>query len=180
MVTIAAKRSLARSGGNHVGDIEHITVRLDLDLNPVLVYYSVHDFSYTIAWNDAEKYGGHPVAYSAWGSHGLWPSVGDHKYKDVPALVDRCSKGVAWDSWDSVICFDYGARSGLSGSPWPAWMSTDYLNAGPGDPSAPGGAGIYRWGNPRQGVCLGGECQLNDGPTGMADKYDVWNPEVLG
>jgi len=37
----------------------------------------------TIRWADVAKIDGRPIAYSAAGSHGLWPTPGDHVYADV-------------------------------------------------------------------------------------------------
>jgi hypothetical protein len=121
----------------------------------------------------------HPVVYSAMGSHGVWKDAGTHEYQDlvVATLSDICSQGTAWDTWNDVRGYDYNNSAGLNVS-WPAWMSTDYTNAGSGDPSVPGNGPIYRWGNEHQGSSYFGQYRLEDGPTGPAAK-GVWNPDTF-
>jgi Concanavalin A-like lectin/glucanases superfamily/Vacuolar protein sorting-associated protein 62 len=169
--------------GNHVSDWEHVTVRLVWG-QPEAVYISAHDFGGAYPWylNALGRTNlTHPIIYSAWGSHGCWVNPGSHTYDSIPALgdlTDYCSAGTPWNTWERVAAFDYNAQAGLGASQWPAWMSTDYGNPGTGDPTIPGNGPIYRWGNPRQGTCVSGECRLNDGPTGPADK-NVWAPGIF-
>lgn len=37
----------------------------------------------TVRWEDVLKVDGRPVAYSAMGSHGVWPAPGNHVYAHV-------------------------------------------------------------------------------------------------
>ncbi|HEX4694895.1 Vps62-related protein [Sphingomonas sp.] len=165
--------------GNHVGDWEHLTVRLDSQLNPISVYMSQHSGGETISWADVEKSGTHPVAYAAWGSHALYSSGGDHVYSSV--LVDKCGKGTQWNTWDRVETYDYGAKTGLGSSVWPTWMTTDYTSTLPGkDAADPRSGGIYRWGNGGNGATVAGQRQLEDGPTGPIDKGDCWDRSTFG
>ena len=188
--------------GNHVGDWEHITVRLLQDMQgelvPDQVYLSAHDFGGAYAWADIEKFEStHPVVYAAWGSHGVWKDPGDHVYMTIGEevlgvcvtlvcadLTDETAPGVAWDTWTRVAGFDYAAKQGLGAQTWPVWMREDF--AQPGDPPAdePGHGPIYRWGNAEDCSTLGvdisdliGVCRLEDGPTGPASK-GVWGPEL--
>lgn len=176
---------------NHVGDWEHITVRLAWqyeDLNwefkPSQVYVSAHDFGGAYDWNSPEiqKEDTHPVVYSAWGSHGLWVNPGDHAYGEVLGvdLIDECGEGTAWDTWNDVVAFDYYDPSGnsgwgLVGSQWPTWMQNDFtepgcdVNANPGCDEDPAIGAIYRWGNPKDGEVFG-FYRLTDGPTGPVSK----------
>jgi hypothetical protein len=42
---------------------------------------------------------GHPVVYSAWGSHGIWGKPGNHNYNTLPTgerLNDSTTKGIEW------------------------------------------------------------------------------------
>lgn len=166
--------------GNHVGDWEHVTVRLDPRLKPVQIHLSAHDGGETISWSGIQKSGTHPVAYAAWGSHALYSTSGDHTYKSIPKLTDKCSAGTSWDSWDSIETYDYAAKKGLGGSVWPSWMTDDYTGTIAGmDPADPHAGGIYRWGNGKNG-CLAGQCRLEDGPTGPIDKGDCWKPDTFG
>lgn len=188
--------------GNHVGDWEHITVRLlrgpDDALSPSQVYLSAHSFGGVYEWADVERHAEtHPVVYSAWGSHGVWDSPGDHVYMSIGEeqfgvcitlvcadLTDETSQGTAWDTWENVAGFDYFAQEGLEGESWPVWMSDDFKDPGADPADVPGGGPIYRWGNTEDCSTLGvdisdliGVCRLEDGPTGPVSK-DVWGAEL--
>ena len=188
--------------GNHVGDWEHITVRLtrlpDQTLTPVQVYLSAHNFGGAYAWADLEHFDiTHPVVYSAEGSHGVWSAPGEHVYMTIGEevagfcvtlvcadLADDAGAGTAWDTWKNVAGFDFVAREGLAGAAWPVWMSDAFTDAGAAPATVPGGGPIFRWGNPEDCSTLGvdisdliGVCRLEDGPTGPASK-DVWGPEL--
>ena len=178
--------------GNHVGDWEHVTVRLmwgyddqtGWSLQPVQMYLSAHDFGGIYGWDEIPKINDtHPVVYSAWGSHGVWKTAGAHVYGSAMGtdLVDECSEGTAWDTWNYLEAFDYNANQGLDGNTWPVWMSDDF--ADPGifcEFSNPACGPIYRWGN-MEDECLPppiGYCILENGPTGPVSK-GVWSPGIL-
>jgi len=188
--------------GNHVGDWEHITVRMlrgpDDVLVPDQVYLSVHSFGGAYAWADIERYEDtHPVVYSALGSHGVWSEPGDHVYMTIGEevlgvcvtivcadLTDETAAGLAWDTWTNVVGLDYGAQDGLGGESWPIWMSEEFTAPGDDPVMVPGHGPIYRWGNPEDCTTIGidisdliGVCRLEDGPTGPASK-NVWGPEL--
>lgn len=170
--------------GNHVGDWEHITVRLTKAENngvtyvvPIQVYLSAHSFGGSYEWTDISKeQTTHPVVYSAWGSHGFWKDPGNHEYADYVffSLVDVCNQGLAWDTWNNTEKYFYTESRGIDTTQWPTWMSTDYSNPGTGDSSNPANGPIYRWGNEQMGTSYFGQYRLEDGPTGPADK-GVWN-----
>lgn len=118
--------------GNHVGDWEHLTVRLTWayddqsgwSLKPALVYMPAHDFGFTYEWDDISKINNtHPIIYSALGSHGNWQKPGVHVYKVIPViekpLFDETAEGSAWDTWNFVEAYDYDLKQGLSGKTWP-------------------------------------------------------------
>lgn len=48
--------------------------------------------------------GGHPIVYSASGSHGLWATAGKHVYKLVlgDQLTDHTAAGTPWETWRSL------------------------------------------------------------------------------
>lgn len=179
--------------GNHVGDWEHVTVRLmwvyddqtGWSLQPVQMYISAHDFGGIYEWDQITKFEGtSPIVYSAWGSHGVWLTAGRHRYDEVchpwpwcEDLVDWTSEGTAWDTWNYLEAFDYNAKKGLGGSIWPMWMSANFADPGICDPSNPACGPIYRWGNMRRGSVLG-YYRLEDGPTGPVSK-GVWSPGIL-
>ena len=90
------KKLLDTVWGNHVGDWENMVVRLDSSLRPTEVFMSQHAGDQMVPWTKVELHSsGHPVAYSAQGSHGLYPGAGNHEYKSTAAgaLVDVTSKG---------------------------------------------------------------------------------------
>ena len=173
--------------GNHVGDWEHLTVRCEkvvvndtMYLQPIQVYVSIHSFGNLYSWSSITKTGNtHPVAYSAKGSHGTWKDSGSHTYQEtiLGDLVDYCSEGTAWDTWNIVQGFDYNNQTGLN-TTWPAWLGTNYTSAGSGDPAVPGNGPIYRWGNEKDGGPYFGYYRLEDGPTGPMEK-SCWNPNTI-
>ncbi|MCK5229525.1 MAG: Vps62-related protein, partial [Desulfobulbaceae bacterium] len=172
--------------GNHVGDWEHVTVRLTWQydaisgwtVKPFQAYVAAHDFGGAYDWDDSRLQkvdDTHPVVYSALGSHGLWIEPGRHKYGEVcwpicEDLVDWCSEGSPWDTWNSLVGFDFTDKQGLGGEIWPTWMSDTFTEAGDcGDPSEPGCGAIYRWGNTEWGS-VSGYYRLTNGPTGPRSK----------
>lgn len=169
-----------------MGDWEHITVRLH-DLKPTELYYAYHGCGDKQSWWSVRKVDGHPIIYSAKGSHGSWLSTGSHIYKrfevpvDIPVhgtkariydLTDETSQGDVWDTWNRVEGFDWQRKLNLVGNQdhrpgqsFPSWLSDHYGS---------GGNGIDRWGyreNAQKGTCLGGQCQLVQGPTGPNRKH---------
>lgn|GEM_PF-3582169 len=177
--------------GSHVGDWEHITVRLswqfgDMEwaFEPYQIYLSAHNFGRNYDWDSSslQKVDSHPLVYSAWGSHGLWVNSGDHiyDYAGSTPLIDECDAGTVWNTWENIVAFDYydpfGKNGrGLEGSLWPIWMRDDFAESGcdtdanPGCDEDPASGAIYRWGNPAWGDVLGYD-RLTDGPTGPVSK----------
>ena len=54
-----------------------------LDMHNVTDRISFDTSGRTLRWGDVPKYDGRPVAFSALGSHGLWPTAGEHMYINV-------------------------------------------------------------------------------------------------
>jgi thiol-disulfide isomerase/thioredoxin len=185
--------------GNHVGDWEHITVRLGWvyepstgwAIKPLHLFVSAHDFGTSHPWDTIEKVQGsdHPIVYSAKGSHGLYVTAGPHRYDKIWVLFypiflyDYTGNGAEWNTWTNLETFDYDGEYGLGSSVWPRWMSTDYeapcAPDNPGcDPHDPASGPIYRWGTCRFGDCsiLGIDtgCIMTDGPTGPVAK-GIWD-----
>lgn len=194
--------------GNHVGDWEHVTVRLTGDLDdglvPDQVYLSAHNFGGAYPWGDGQVElhdGTHPVVYAAWGSHGFWAQPGDHVYMEIGIedpvfdtcitlvcadLTDSTEAGIAWDTWEDVYGMDFFAEEGLAGLPWPAWMSDAFTDPGAGDPSVPGDGPIFRWGNAEDCSVLGIPIDITDliGVCRLEDgptgpvSKNTWGPEL--
>lgn len=174
------KKVLGTLWGNHVGDWEHVTVRLDWNLNPHEVFAASHDKGQLKSWNSVEKFQGtHPVVYVASGSHGMYFDSGNHTYKSLAGglikLKDNRPDKARADAFfnpDTLAMFDVATKKDIkSGATWPDWIN------------------IFRWGN-RERDCgrvtiFGktidlGVCQLEDGPTGPMFKtfmQSYWNRE---
>lgn len=130
--------------GNHIGDWEHITIRLVPNTEngktyyqPTIVDYSAHSFRMYYAWDDINVIDGtHPEVFTAQGSHGMWKDEGSHVYADakIVKLTDECSKGTAWDLWQEnnleTYCYDAIEKTGwgIGNSQWNTCFDTDYLN----------------------------------------------------
>ena len=185
--------------GNHVGDWEHITVRLGWvyepstgwDLKPIHLFVSAHDFGTSHPWDTISKVPGsdHPIVYSAEGSHGIYVTAGAQRYGKIVVhvhppcfLYDYTGEGKPWNTWTNLETFDYDAEHGLGLSSWPRWMSTDYTAPcapdNPGcDPYDPASGPIYRWGTCGFGTCqiwfVKLVCRMADGPEGPVAK-GIW------
>ena len=183
--------------GSHVGDWEHITVRLSWvynpstgwEIKPIHLFVSAHDFGTSHPWDTIEKVPpdtDHPIVYSAEGSHGIYVTVGRQRYGKIDKagglyiafLYDYTGEGSQWNTWTNLETFDYDAEHGLGSSVWPRWMSTDYEAAcapdNPGcDPYDPASGPIFRWGTYEFGTCWI-KCRMDKGPTGPVDK-GMWN-----
>lgn len=194
--------------GSHVGDWEHITVRLYWQqsektgkwllapaqgVGTVSIHIAAHDFGGDSGWNEIPKVRGteHPIVYAAWGSHGTWKEAGNFTYKKIimktKKLIDRTNEGTAWDTWKNLEMFDYNAKKGLGptwkGS-WPTWMEKDNSSQAMGGQD-PASGPVYRWGNSRMGKVKYPPFRkkdyyyrLVDGPVGPVDK-GYWNTPEL-
>ncbi|SEU36467.1 Vps62-related protein [Stigmatella erecta] len=146
--------------GNHVGDWEHLTVRF-VDGRPAQVYMSQHadGQTFTFGGKEVALSGWHPEAYSAKGSHGLYPDAARHTYETLfngDALHDDTSRGVAWNTWDRPVIFNWQPMGTFTGS-------LSWLNI------------TSDWGNEAAGCDnivsqQSGECVLNSGPTAPLKK----------
>ena len=174
--------------GNHVGDWEHITVRLtwqkvwgkwylipSMDAEVPSLYLASHSHGQRWRWPvrrvpDTH----HPIIYAAKGSHGCYLKVGSHTYKShfiTGKLTDHTDKGTAWDTWNKLECFDYDAKQGLGPTwkgNWPTWLKKDTGDRNVGNEN-PASGPVWRWGNYQRGK-IAGQYRLTDGPTGPADK----------
>ncbi|XP_078359475.1 uncharacterized protein LOC144643950 [Oculina patagonica] len=165
--------------GHHVGDWEHITVRLKKegsDYNIYSMFLSVHNSEVTnkfggeYLWGNGKftkggqslaMHGGtHAIVYAATGSHGFWAATGRHVYKKLPngdTLVDYTSSGESWYTWKQLKPVEYNPNGQYSGE----FKFLEFTG---------------RWGNKKEGCgiqiveYLVDECQLNPGPTGPARK----------
>jgi hypothetical protein len=184
------KKCISTTYGHHVGDWEHISIRLIPEWDevsgqwiytPYQIYLSAHDFGKLYPWDDIDiqKDSTHPIVYAAWGSHGIWATIGEHVYRSIEIcdFVDYTGAGDPWDTWEYVEAYDYDTRTGLTGNAWPTWMSKAYDDGRLGY-TDPASGPIYRWGNDKK-MCVDPNpfdipCQREQGPTGPIDK-NVWD-----
>jgi hypothetical protein len=80
----------------HEGDWERITVFLDADRQPTSAFYYSHHAGAPSAWSSLELDDGHPVVYSAEGSHASFTRPGDPL-----DLVD--AGGPRWETWHNLV-----------------------------------------------------------------------------
>ncbi|KAL7423849.1 Vacuolar protein sorting-associated protein 62 [Cryptotrichosporon argae] len=150
--------------GNHVTDWEHLRVRT-INGTAVSADFDTHSgpqySAGTVRWEDIEKHEGRPVGYAAAGSHGMWPTPGDHIYAhllDLFRLVDVTDDdGAVWDTAGRVVPLQYWDNPADRRRMWhggeDGWVN-------------------FRghWGNRGKNDCwwhrIVGICQLVDGPPG--------------
>ncbi len=134
-------------GGNHEGDWERITVVTDQAGQPDGVVFSQHLTKCRMDWAKVAGKDGHPVAYSAVGTHGSYP-IGDAKYRmddptlgKVRALDDKTStKGETWQTWNTLKevqqepWWGYAGGWGEVGAPI-EFKKLDKTETGPAGPS---------------------------------------------
>ncbi len=88
--------------GVHEGDWERVRVWLDKDAIPSHVTYWTHEEVGSLPWSQVSKDQGHPVAWSALGSHGSYPRAGSYETASGP-LNDLAGgkKGEVPTRWDT-------------------------------------------------------------------------------
>lgn len=109
--------------GNHVADWEHCMVRFK-DGVPQGMYLSEHEGGQAYAWEAMEKrnvtYGApdvkevteRPVIYSAYGSHAMYATPGDHPYiLPFKMLKDVTDRGPMWDPAQNHYAYHYDYES---------------------------------------------------------------------
>lgn len=88
----------------HEGDWERITVRLNDENRATAVAFWNHDGYCTRTWSRVlkTKKGGHPIVFSALGSHASYPDSGNYRIEvdNVPDQVDRTRRSdKKWRTW---------------------------------------------------------------------------------
>lgn len=176
-----AKKLFGIEFGNHIGDWEHITVRLMLTeengkryYSPTIIDYSAHNFRNYEAWDEVERIDEtHPVAYTAWGSHGMWRDAGTHIYVNavVVKLTDECSQGTAWDLWqkDAIETYSYDAKiftgRGIGKSEWNTCFDLTYYDENSN--------AVTNWGNYGIKPPVQIYARLDGGPGGPQQKRSL-------
>ena len=131
--------------GDHEGDWERVTVRLNDRNRATHIAYFQHDGDpCVLRWSSrrVRKRGGHPIVFSAKGTHASYPRAGRYPLPGPPE--DEASHGRTWPTYRSL----QNARS----QPWfnfgGAWGQVGELKetTGPLGPSAAKGAVPDDWG----------------------------------
>ncbi len=178
-----AKELFGIEFGNHIGDWEHMNVRLLLEkegddyyITPIFAQYSIHSERMYISWDRVPKCDEtHPIGFIANGSHGIWPKEGKNVYKDlfIIKLTDICSKGEKWDLWENnnLETYSYDALTwsgeGIGNSDWNTCFDHDYYNENSNS--------IIRWGNLGFNYPIQVYPRLQNAPEGPTCKKSVFD-----
>lgn len=182
-----SKVILGMQFGNHIGDWEHMSVRLmkyeesgKTYYRPIIVEFSTHSVRTFYSWDEVTITDGtHPVSYIALGSHGYWKDPGVHAYVDIKVarLTDECSEGTAWDLWknDSLETYGYDSLNhtgwGVGGSEWNTCFDLDCYNENSN--------AVSSWGNRGWSPPVMIYPQLGGGPSGPPGKDVLSNYYVF-
>ena len=79
------------------------------------MYFAIHNFGYKYDWNGRTfargsdevqiSNDGHPIVFSAEGSHGSWTTNAKHIFTNIPvvgSLVDYTNYGIEWRTWENL------------------------------------------------------------------------------
>lgn len=126
---------------NHEGDWERISIRLSRSNRPTHIAYYQHNKYCVSEWAKVEKYKGHPIVYSAKGSHASYPNRGKHFtgiWWDYTA-----SGGKIWQTWRNLLVVRAQPWYGFGG----AWgeVGESSTTTGPLGPSAFKGSAPSSW-----------------------------------
>jgi len=86
---------------DHEGDWERISVRLNDDDEAVTVAYYAHEGYCTRPWSEAGRHNGHPLAYSARGTHATYPWLGEYPIAGGLA-TDITGRGLGWATYERL------------------------------------------------------------------------------
>lgn len=125
---------------NHEGDWERVAVQVKDDQPVGVTFWKHNEPACMVPWTSLDNWEGHPITYSAKGSHGSYPDVGLHGH---PGGTDTTSQGDEWQTWEHA--------QSITEQPW--W----------------GYAGAWGWQNPVNRSLLK-EFSGPDGPNPVYDK----------
>jgi hypothetical protein len=136
--------------GKHEGDWENITVNLNGDNRATKVAFFHHGKSCTVQWKSPElqKCHGHPVVFSAHGSHGSYPSAKKWERNNLPD--DHTGRGVRWRTYQHLKSLVHQPWYGYGG----AWGQSDVNVLKDGNNTGPLGPSKFKnplpddWTNP--------------------------------
>ena len=178
-----AKEVLGMEFGNHIGDWEHVIVRLLVEENsgvlsvtPIFAQYGIHSERLYIPWNELPRFEEtHPIGFIANGSHGIWPNAGKNVYKDlfIIKLSDICSEGENWDLWEgsNLETYSYDAKAwtgkGIGESNWNTCFDHDFYSRKSNS--------LVRWGNFGYEYPIQVYARLQNAPEGPTCKKGVFD-----
>eukprot|EP00455_Lapot_gusevi_P044431 TRINITY_DN554_c0_g1_i5.p1 TRINITY_DN554_c0_g1~~TRINITY_DN554_c0_g1_i5.p1 ORF type:complete len:206 (+),score=92.25 TRINITY_DN554_c0_g1_i5:196-813(+) len=97
----------------HEGDWEYVMVRTSNDYSTIkVIHMSAHGAGTVVYPGQFSLSGTHPIAYSAAGSHALYPSVGffaqdSYTVSGVGLKIgDQTQQGYAWKTWNYIEDID--------------------------------------------------------------------------
>jgi hypothetical protein len=160
-------RGILRTG-RHEGDWELIQLRVDERGRPKEAVYAQHSGAERCPWSAVERRDGHPVVYSAHGSHAsylragvrdrMWPDPNDEARGGGrvvrPRVVRVSAESPAWMRWPG--------RWGGARARW--WV--------PGEQSSPHGPAFQpdgRWSDPEGWANAARDCQAHCNRVGECD-----------
>lgn len=124
-------------GFDHEGDWERVSIRLDDADEPQRIVYSGHGHTCYRPWPD-DTADGHPVVYSADGTHASYATADRHLLKHVKVkgrqlpVWDHTSEGAQWRTWKHLTDTDRSAWFGYAGAWGEVGLTTD--QTGPAGP----------------------------------------------
>jgi len=127
----------APGGGafNHEGDWERLNIELGPANQPRRVVYHQHGYACILPWAEVRRSpDGHPLVYSAIGTHASYPHPGDFDIKQSPFGTDHAAAGGPdWKTWTEAL--------EVTGRPWYGYgggwgeVGTWGYSTGPAGPS---------------------------------------------
>jgi hypothetical protein len=115
----------AKSGVNHEGDWERISIYFDTAYRPIVVAYYHHDcFPELVPWANVQKFQGtHPLVFSALGGHASYPTAGNQEICGPGGAfaTDYTAHGRYWYTWGNIgraydqLFYGYGGAWGTTG-----------------------------------------------------------------
>jgi hypothetical protein len=163
---------------DHEGDWERIAVLLGDDNRARTVAYYGHEGSCTLPWSATPKHRGHPVVFSAIGSHASYPYAGSFP-TEVPRVRDHTARGgPQWRTWRRMFdafeqgWWGYGGAWGHVGRN-PTGNSTGPLGPSPhkGRPSF-SGARCQRPGSSSSATLVGDQLDVGAFPEAQGPVTD--------
>lgn len=179
------KKVVGTEFGNHIGDWEHVTVRLNkftyegrTYVKPTFVALPYHSYINIYRWDEMDKVEGtnHVIAYCAKESHGMWKDAGNHVYLNIviTKLTDECSAGTAMDCWTILETYEFLPDAltgrGIKDTEWTSYFDCDYDN--------PDSSSVARWGNEGEGSAFG-QPILASGPAGPEGHDALYDRSIL-